>query len=115
MDMETGVREAAQLFKLLGNESRLLIMRLLADRPRSVQALTEATELSQPLVSQHLRTLRQADLVVGERQGREVVYQLTDHHVTHVIEDALAHVDHDRHPEHSTLPITTTTTIEENS
>lgn len=114
MDTEPGVREAAELFKQLGNESRLLIMRLLADRPRSVRALTEATELSQPLVSQHLRTLRQADLVLGERRGREVVYQLTDDHVTHVIEDALAHVNHDRHADGDNLPLSITTT-EENS
>ncbi|WP_330883989.1 metalloregulator ArsR/SmtB family transcription factor [Brachybacterium sp.] len=107
MDMETGVREAAQLFKQLGNESRLLIMRLLADRPRSVQALTEATALSQPLVSQHLRTLRQSDLVTGQRRGREVVYQLTDHHVSHVIEDALAHVNHDHHTDVDNPPSST--------
>ena len=97
MDTAHGVREAAELFKQLGNESRLLIMRLLAERSRSVQELTEATRLSQPLVSQHLRSLRYADLVIGERQGREVVYWLADHHVTHVIDDALAHVLHD-HP-----------------
>lgn len=110
--METGVREAAQLFKQLGNESRLLIMRLLAERPRSVQALTEATGLSQPLVSQHLRTLRQADLVIGQRRGREVVYQLADEHVSHVIDDALAHVNHDRHPDVESLPSPTPATEE---
>lgn len=97
MDTAHGVREAAELFKQLGNESRLLIMRLLAERSRSVQELTEATQLSQPLVSQHLRSLRYADLVIGERRGRAVVYRLADHHVTHVIDDALAHVLHD-HP-----------------
>lgn len=112
--MESGVREAAQLFKQLGNESRLLIMRLLADRPRSVQELTEGTGLSQPLVSQHLRTLRQADLVIGQRRGREVVYQLTDAHVSHVIDDALAHVDHDPHPDGESFP-SPTPAPEENS
>ena len=59
MDMEPGLAEAAQLFKVLGSESRLLLLRLLAAEPRTVGALTEATGMSQPLVSQHLRTLRQ--------------------------------------------------------
>lgn len=94
MEAEHGTREAAQLFKQLGNESRLQIVRLLAERPRSVGALTEATGLSQPLVSQHLRSLRQADLVTGERAGREVTYSLADRHVVHVVEDAIAHALH---------------------
>ncbi|MBP2436036.1 ArsR/SmtB family transcription factor [Microbacterium amylolyticum] len=47
---------------------------------------------AQPLVSQHLRTLRQAGLVSPTRSGKEVTYEVADHHVTHVITDALTHV-----------------------
>jgi len=83
---------AAQLFKVLGQESRLWLLHLLSESPRTVGALTEATGMSQPLVSQHLRTLRQTGLVEARRHGREVTYQVTDRHVAHVVEDALAHV-----------------------
>lgn len=90
--MEPGLADAAQLFKVLGSESRLGLLRLIGQEPRTVGALVEATGLSQPLVSQHLRTLRQAGLVTPSRNGKEVTYQLADLHVSHVIADALAHV-----------------------
>ncbi|MFT4280589.1 ArsR/SmtB family transcription factor [Microbacterium sp.] len=84
--------DAAQLFKVLGNESRLWLLRLIGDEPRTVGVLAEVTEMSQPLVSQHLRSLRQAGLAVATRSGKEVTYELADVHVSHVIADALAHV-----------------------
>lgn len=88
----TGLAAAAQLFKVLGNESRLELLRLLGEQSRTVSALVAATDMSQSLVSQHLRTLRQVGLVVAARRGKEVTYSVADSHVTHVIEDALAHV-----------------------
>lgn len=92
MDAEIGLSAAAQLFKVLGNESRLWLLRLIDEEPRTVGALAAATDLSQPLVSQHLRTLRQVGLVAASRSGKEVTYRIVDRHVTHVIADALAHV-----------------------
>jgi len=92
MDTDEGLAKAAQLFKVLGTESRLGLLRVLGESPHTVSALAEATGLSQPLVSQHLRTLRQAGLVAAERRGKEVAYRVADLHVTHVIADALAHV-----------------------
>jgi DNA-binding transcriptional ArsR family regulator len=94
MDMspDAGLAEAAQLFKVLGNESRLQLVRLLTERPRTVGALCELTGMSQPLASQHLRTLRQAGLVTATRHGKEVTYRVTDEHVSHVIEDTFVHV-----------------------
>lgn len=92
MPEEPAFADAAQLFKVLGHESRLWLLHLLAVAPRTVGALTEATGMTQPLVSQHLRTLRQVGLVEAHRHGREVTYQVSDRHVTHVVEDALAHV-----------------------
>ncbi len=89
---EPGLAAAAELFKVLGHESRLWLLRLLAEEPRTVGALVDATGTSQPLVSQHLRTLRQSGLVTATRTGREVTYRVTDEHVAHVVADALAHV-----------------------
>lgn len=90
---EKGLAEAAQLFKVLGNESRLWLLRLVGEQPRTVGVLVDVTRLSQPLVSQHLRSLRQAGLVAATRSGKEVTYVLADMHVAHVIADALAHVN----------------------
>jgi DNA-binding transcriptional ArsR family regulator len=84
--------QAAELFKVLGNGSRLRLLRLLREGPKTVGALAAATRMSQPLVSQHLRTLRQSDLVTATRNGREVTYAVADQHVAQVIGQALAHV-----------------------
>lgn len=92
MDEQGKLVAAVQLFKVLGNESRLGLVRLLGQSPRTVGALVEASGLSQPLVSQHLRTLRQVGLVTSQRHGKEVLYEVADTHVTHVIDDALIHV-----------------------
>ncbi|GAB3261463.1 ArsR/SmtB family transcription factor [Kineosporia babensis] len=92
MQAEPGLAEAAQLFKILGHESRLWLLRLISAQPSTVGELAERTAMSQPLVSQHLRTLRQGGLVTAVRSGKEVTYEIADTHVTHVVADAVAHV-----------------------
>jgi len=85
-----GVQRAAELFKALSSPARVALLQLLA-RPASVSALVQGTGLSQPLVSQHLRVLRGAGLVNVARSGREAIYSVADHHITHVIDDAITH------------------------
>lgn len=92
-----GLDQAAELFKVLGNESRLALVWLLSHEPLTVGALADQAGLSQPLVSQHLRTLRQAGLVNSEREGKEIRYALADEHVAHVVLDAIAHVQEPNH------------------
>lgn len=91
VDEIAGLDEAAELFKVLGNESRLALVWLLSRESLTVGVLADRAGLSQPLVSQHLRTLRQAGLVTSERDGKEVRYALSDQHVAHVVLDAIAH------------------------
>lgn len=92
MIVDGGLTDAAALFKVLGSASRLQLLQLLSVQPRTVGTLVAATGMSQPLVSQHLRTLRQAGIATVSRAGRDAVYQLADHHIAHVIDDAVAHV-----------------------
>ena len=99
MTREVGLEATAALFKVLGSSSRLYLLRLLAAEPSGVSALVERSEMSQPLVSQHLRTLRQAGIVTVSRAGREAVYQLADHHIAHVVDDAITHVLEEDHPD----------------
>jgi ArsR family transcriptional regulator len=58
-----------------------------------VHDLVDLLELPQPLVSQHLRVLKEAGVVHGERRGREVVYSLVDDHLAHIVVDAVAHAE----------------------
>lgn len=96
MGREEGLDATAELFKVLGSPSRLHLVRLLAAEPSGVSALVSRSGMSQPLVSQHLRTLRQAGIVTVSRAGREAEYQLADHHIAHVVDDAMTHVLEDQ-------------------
>jgi ArsR family transcriptional regulator len=62
--------------KALADLNRLKIVQRLADAPATVTQLIDHVGLSQPLVSHHLRRLREAGLVVAERHGRETVCTL---------------------------------------
>jgi DNA-binding transcriptional ArsR family regulator len=89
------VQAASALLTALAAPMRLAIIALLDQHgSRCVHQLVDALGAPQPLVSQHLRVLRGASLVVGERRHREVHYELVDPHVAHIVRDALAHVSH---------------------
>ncbi|MEM9464059.1 MAG: metalloregulator ArsR/SmtB family transcription factor [Actinomycetota bacterium] len=81
----------AGLLKAMAHPLRLGILNALIDGPRCVHELVEATGATQPLVSQHLRVLRSADLLAREQRGREVVYALADDHIHHIVVDTLDH------------------------
>jgi DNA-binding transcriptional ArsR family regulator len=68
--------EAATLAKALSDENRLRILLFLRDGKKSVSQIVEGMELSQPLVSHHLRELKRALLVGVERKGPFVFYSL---------------------------------------
>ena len=82
----------AETFRLLGDPTRLRILLFCLPGPRSVGDIADSLGLSQTLVSHHLRLLRGARLVRGERQGRLVFYELTDRHVSDMLRDMAIHV-----------------------
>jgi ArsR family transcriptional regulator, zinc-responsive transcriptional repressor len=82
---------AGELLKVLSAPARLAIVAELAEQPLFVHELVKRLDMSQPLVSHHLRVLRDARLVGVERLGREAVYSLADQHVGHIVADAVQH------------------------
>ena len=77
--MQTMKRNAARaegLLKQLGNAKRLLVLCQLVEGGKTVSQLMEIVGLSSSALSQHLAKLREAGLVVGEKRGQHVVYQL---------------------------------------
>ncbi len=65
------------LFKAIAHPARRQILTLLAISDQSVKQLTAAFAMSQPAVSQHLRELREANLVTAQKVGAEQKYHLT--------------------------------------
>lgn len=71
------LREMAVFHKALADPTRLRILQRLADRPGTVTELIAYVDLSQPLVSWHLRRLKAAGIVETRRSGREVICTLS--------------------------------------
>ncbi|MBX3029846.1 MAG: helix-turn-helix transcriptional regulator [Chloroflexi bacterium] len=86
------IQATCEVLKAVASPVRLAVILELTNGPRCVHDLVATVHASQPVVSQHLRVLRAMRLVRGDRQGREVVYHLTDDHVAHIAKDALRHV-----------------------
>lgn len=76
--MDEIYRLQAEVLKTLANPRRLEIIHLLAEGPREVTRLAAEMGVSQPNVSQHLALMRSAGVVEAERNGREVLYRLSD-------------------------------------
>lgn len=78
--------DAAQLMKLLANETRLLILcRLVAEREMSAGAIVAAAGLGQSAVSQHLARLRDDNLVATRREGQTIYYRIADKNAARII------------------------------
>lgn len=84
-DMRAHASDAAGLMKALGNESRLMILCLLAEGERSVSELNEAIPLSQSALSQQLARLRRQGLVNTRRESQTIFYSLASGPVDRVI------------------------------
>ena len=67
--------------KGIGNASRYRIVEALFKGPRTVGQLVKTVRQSQPLVSQHLKTLKECNIVTDERRGQEVIYSLNSEYV----------------------------------
>lgn len=72
------LRAVAAYHKALADPTRLKMLQRLAHTPATVTELIEHVDLSQPLVSWHLRRLRAAGLVETRRSGREVICTLSE-------------------------------------
>jgi len=87
---------AGDLLRALAAPVRIAIVMQLLESQRCVHELVDALGVPQPLVSQHLRILKAAGVVAGERSGREVLYRLVDHHLAHIVTAAVSHAEEDR-------------------
>lgn len=74
--METYGVDRVDGWTALGDPTRRLIFERLADQPRAVGELASELPVSRPAVSQHLRVLKDARLVVDRRAGNRRIYQL---------------------------------------
>lgn len=86
------VVQLADMFRLLGDPSRLRLLTTLCNGEAAASAAAIMSGLSPQLASHHLRLLKAARLVKAERKGKKIYYSLADEHVRHMLEDMIAHV-----------------------
>lgn len=91
---ERNVRRLAELYKALGNPTRIQIMSALAVSELCVHELADLLELSQSAISHQLRVLRSVELVTYRKEGKHVIYDLDDDHVRSIFDSGLEHIHH---------------------
>ena len=94
---EENLNFLSKIFKALGDPSRLKIVYLLSKSPLCVCDIADVLDMTQSLVSHHLRTLRDLKLVKFKRQGKQVIYSLDDEHVLELLKEGLDHTAHIAH------------------
>ena len=86
-EREQPLSTVAFLAKSLSDENRLRVLLSLRDGQLSVSSLVETLQLSQPLISHHLKELKRSLLVKVERNGPFVYYELSDKRILQIIKD----------------------------
>ena len=90
------LQSVAEVFKLLGDPTRVRLLDALSHGERCVCDLATLVDLSESAVSHQLRLLRTARLVKVRRVGRLAFYALDDHHVIGLLHDTRKHVEEPR-------------------
>jgi ArsR family transcriptional regulator, zinc-responsive transcriptional repressor len=93
-EFDGNLSTVASVSKSLSDENRLRILLSLCNGKKTVSAIVEEMDLSQPLVSHHLKELRRCLLVNVERKGLFVYYEIADKRIIDIVSQ-LAHLAKD--------------------
>lgn len=93
-DSTLSIQRAAQLLKLTSDPTRLTMLKLLQSHECCVCEFVEIFEMSQPAISQHLRKLRDIELVKEQRRGQWIFYSINKTHDDYpFVREILHHLD----------------------
>ena len=84
--------DLADLFKVFGDTTRIKILYALMVEDLCVADIAETINATQSAVSHQLRTLKQSRLVRAQRDGKNVIYSLSDDHVVTMLAQGLSHI-----------------------
>ncbi|GAE95004.1 arsenical resistance operon repressor [Gracilibacillus boraciitolerans JCM 21714] len=74
--LKIDIGKSAKILKVLGDKTRLTMLKLIEEQTCCVCEFVEIFQMSQPSISQHVRKLRDVDLIKEERKGQWVFYSL---------------------------------------
>lgn len=84
--------DLADLFKVFADTTRIKILYALMEQDLCVAHIAEAVGATQSAVSHQLRILKQARLVKFRREGKSLIYSLSDDHVHTVLAQGMSHI-----------------------
>jgi DNA-binding transcriptional ArsR family regulator len=90
----TDVQELANIYKAMGDETRITILYALSCAELCVCELTQLLDISQSAISHQLRLLRNLRLVKYRKEGKQVFYSLDDEHILNLFSQGIAHIQH---------------------
>lgn len=93
MPDENTLFDLAELFKIFGDSTRIKILFSLLDRELSVGDIAEVLGMTQSAVSHQLRLLKTNGLVRSRREGKSMIYALSDDHVSKILNMGLEHIE----------------------
>ena len=92
MRPEDSLYDLSELFKAFGDTTRIRILFALFEADICVCDLAASLGMTQSAISHQLRLLKQARLVNGRREGKQIVYFLADEHVRTIIQQGMDHI-----------------------
>jgi ArsR family transcriptional regulator len=90
---EEKLYELAELFKVLGDTTRVKILYALLNAEMCVCDIAALLGMTQSAISHQLRVLKQSRLVKYRKDGKVVYYSLDDEHVKHIFDQGLIHIE----------------------
>ena len=85
--------DLAELFKIFGDSTRIKILFALLGKELSVGELAEVLGMTQSAISHQLRILKTNGLVRFRREGKSLIYTLSDEHVSKILNMGLEHIE----------------------
>lgn len=85
------VKEMSEIFSLLGEPTRVKIILALMEGELCVYHICEITGGKQSAVSQHLRKLKDKNIIKSRKDGNQVLYSVADEHIATIVKTALKH------------------------
>lgn len=90
--MEEEAYDVAELFKVLGDATRVRILFMLIGKEMCVCDIAQLLDMTQSAISHQLRVLKQARLVKYRREGKTVFYTVSDDHVSTILNMGVEHI-----------------------
>ena len=92
MPSEDVLINLAEAFKVFGDSTRIRILFCLFENEMCVNDIAEVLDYTQSAISHQLRILKNAGLVTSRREGKQILYSLSDNHVRTIIGQGMEHI-----------------------